>query len=157
MKHMAVRQNAQWRSALYDDMRSASFVRPSQSERLVYLKNGWHRITKFHTDINTDPLYSQTGYNVTSYFHSQKIARKNCRKCRLRWLRVEFLENGISEDQKILYQLLPVRISGVRKNGRKCPFNGFWSNFRGETFCLAQPNFIQAVERAFSAAFLIPK
>ena len=53
---------AEWRSVLRHDLRPPSFavVRPSQSERLVYLENGLtvnHQITKFYTDL----LYGHTG------------------------------------------------------------------------------------------------
>ena len=30
----------------------------------------WPRITKFYMDIHANPLYSHTGYDVTSYFRS---------------------------------------------------------------------------------------
>ena len=51
-----------------------SFVRPSQSERLKYLKNGFTTI--FYTDIRNDLLYNYTGYDVTSYFGSEVTGKK---------------------------------------------------------------------------------
>ena len=49
----------------------------------------------------TDLIYIRTGYD-TIYFRSEVIVKK-WRKCRLRGLRVEFIENGLSEDHEILY------------------------------------------------------
>ena len=46
---------------------------PSQSERLVYLKNGLIRTARFYMDIHTDPLNSHIGYDVTNYFQSPFI------------------------------------------------------------------------------------
>ena len=62
------------------------------------------RITTFHTDIHTHLLFGHTWYDVNSYFRSAVIA-KNCRKCLLRRLRVEFFENGSSKDQEIVQNL----------------------------------------------------
>ena len=45
----------------------------------------WPRITQFYTDIQTGPLYSHTGYDVTHYLRSEVVA-KNVWNCRLRWL-----------------------------------------------------------------------
>ena len=42
-----------------------------------------------------------TGYDITSDFRSEIIA-KNCRKCRLRRLWLEFLQNGFNEDDEIV-------------------------------------------------------
>ena len=50
------------------------------------------RTTEFNMDIRTDIVYSRTKYDVIIYFWSEVIA-KNCRKYRLRRLRVEILEN----------------------------------------------------------------
>ena len=58
--------------------------RPSQSERFEYLENG----LIFNHKVSTDPLYSHTGYDVTSYFRSG-------------WRRVEFLDNGF-----VIYALI---------------------------------------------------
>ena len=52
----------------------------------------------------TDLLYSRTGYDVTNYFRSEVIVQK-LSKCRLRRLRVEFLENGLSKDPKFFTDL----------------------------------------------------
>ena len=54
-------------------------------------------------DIHTDPLDSHTGYNIISCFWSEVIAKKNRRKCHLRRLLVEFLENGLSQDPEIVH------------------------------------------------------
>ena len=61
----------------------------------------WSRITKFYVDIHTDIVHSHTGYDVIVYFRSEVIA-KNCRQYRLRWLWVEFLDKGLSQDHHIL-------------------------------------------------------
>ena len=58
------------------------------------LKTVWPRITKFY--VNTDIVYSHTGHDVSIYFWPEVIAKKNCRKYRIRQLRVEFLQNGSS-------------------------------------------------------------
>ena len=40
-------------------VRSSSFARPSQSERLSYMsRTVWHRINKFHREIHADYIYS---------------------------------------------------------------------------------------------------
>ena len=39
--------------------------------------------------------------NVTGYFRSKVIAKKTRRKCRLWWLGVDLLWNGLTEDQKV--------------------------------------------------------
>ena len=78
-------------------------VRPSQSEAAVYLDN---RLTQNHPilrgHLHTDLLYTQSGYDITNYLWSEVIAKK-CQKCRLRRLRVEFLQNGLIEDYQILH------------------------------------------------------
>ena len=51
-------------------------VRPSQSERLIYLKNGSTTFTKFYTDIRANLLSIHTGYDLTSCFWSEVIAKK---------------------------------------------------------------------------------
>ena len=45
-------------------------VRPPQSERLEYMRTVWLIITNFCTYIQSELLYSQTGYDVTSCFRS---------------------------------------------------------------------------------------
>ena len=67
-------------------------VRQSYISRIV-----WPIINKFYADIKTDRLYIHTGYGVTIYFRSDVIA-KSSSKMPHRRLRVEFLENGLSED-----------------------------------------------------------
>ena len=59
------------------------------------------RITKFYTNLHTLRVYNQTGHDVTKYFRSEATAKKNRRKCRLRRLQVEFLEQGLCEDHQI--------------------------------------------------------
>ena len=56
--------------ALCDDLRTpVSFVRPSQSETVVYLEKGLTAsITKFYTNLHTRRVYNLTGYYVTGYF-----------------------------------------------------------------------------------------
>ena len=56
---------------------------------------------------------------------SRKLSQKNCRKCRFRWLQVEFLEKGLSEDQEQIcqiwqYQLLPVGCKMQLDTAQKC-------------------------------------
>ena len=48
---------------------ASAVVRPSQSERFVYLENGL-TITKFHIDIRRRLVYNHAGYDVTSRFWS---------------------------------------------------------------------------------------
>ena len=60
------------------------------------------RISKFYKDIHTDLLYSYSGYDATSYFWSEVIA-KNCRKRSIGWFPVEFVENSLCENCPILH------------------------------------------------------
>ena len=55
---------------------SMSFVRPSQTEQLEYLENGWPRITEFYirTPVNTDQLNSHTRYTLTT--SGRKLSEK---------------------------------------------------------------------------------
>ena len=62
----------------------------------------WSRITKFYRNIHTDLLYSHTRYGMSNYIRSEVIV-KNSWKRSIWWLHVEFLENGLSEDDKILH------------------------------------------------------
>ena len=64
----------------------SSFIRPSQSEAVVYLENG---LTKNHHILHEHPYRSG-------------LQPVDGRKWSLRWLRVEFIENGLSEDHEIL-------------------------------------------------------
>ena len=44
-----LRHDAEWRSALGDELRHSFVVRPSQSERLIYFENVWpynHQISQ---------------------------------------------------------------------------------------------------------------
>ena len=59
------------------------------------------RINKFYTTLHTRRVYKTTGYDVTDYFRSEAAPKKKRRKCRLRWLQVEFLEKGLCEDHQI--------------------------------------------------------
>ena len=43
-----------------------------------------------------------TGYDVITSFLKSEVIAENCRICRLRPLTIEFLENGLREDQQIL-------------------------------------------------------
>ena len=68
-------------------------------------------MTKCDIYVHTDVLNSRTGYNVTGYFQLAVIElQNNDQKCRLGWRRVEFLENGLSDDREILpaYRGYPV-------------------------------------------------
>ena len=58
---------------------------------------------QFSQDQPHRSFYSHTGYDVTSYFLSEVIAKKNCRRLRLRRLWVKFLQNGLCEDHEILH------------------------------------------------------
>ena len=55
------------------------------------------RINKIDTNIHTDVLNSHTEYDVNGYLLpvSSYRSSKNGRKCRLRRLRMEFVENGL--------------------------------------------------------------
>ena len=60
------------------------------------------RTAKLCKGIHADLGYSRNGYDVTSYFRSAFVeVRKNGQKFRLRQLRVEFMENGLSEGHEI--------------------------------------------------------
>ena len=89
----------------YNMVRRLSFVRrrPSRSEAVAYLENILiedHQILFRHPHQPT--TYPTSTSDMTSLTTSGwKLSRNNCRKCRLRWLRVEFLENGLSEDPEI--------------------------------------------------------
>ena len=64
------------------------------------------RIRNFCRDIYTNLLYSQTRYDITNYFWSKVIVENNRRKGRLRQLKLEFLENGLSHDHQISHAYL---------------------------------------------------
>ena len=55
----------------------------------------------FHGHPYRHNLQPQRKYDLIIYFWSEVTAKKNCRKYRLRRLRVEFLENGLSTDHEI--------------------------------------------------------
>ena len=60
------------------------------------------RITKFYANLHIPR--STTTPDMTSLTTSSRVgsySEKNLRKCRLRRLRVEFLENGLSKDHQI--------------------------------------------------------
>ena len=81
-------------------------------------------------DIHIDIIYNYTRYDVIRYFWSEVIV-KNCRKYRTRRLLVEFLQNGLSTDHKILpifreqsasqiyWKLILVAASGCLQNAIK--------------------------------------
>ena len=71
-------------------------ISPSNISRTVL-----PRMTKFHTDIHTDIVYSHTAQDSIIYFRSEVIVKKNCGKYCLPQLRVEFLENSLSRDYEI--------------------------------------------------------
>ena len=53
------------------------------------------------------PTYSTVTLDKASLATSgRKLSQKNCQKCRHRRLWVEFIQNGLSEDQKILHTYL---------------------------------------------------
>ena len=91
--------------ALLWETSSFSFVQHEISSWNISRTVVWPRITKFYTDINTDIVYSHTGYDVIIYFWLEVIA-KNCRKYCFWWLRAQYLENGSSEDEEIFKKLL---------------------------------------------------
>ena len=91
-----------WLSAHYYSLRRLSFVVRHEVGGSYILRTVWPRLTQIYVDTDTDPLYSHTGYDVTSSFWSEVIA-KSCRKFRLQWLWVAFLENGLSEDPQRLH------------------------------------------------------
>ena len=56
--------------------------------------------SKFYTDVHIDPVYNNTGYDVTSFFRSTFIEiRENGRK----WPWAEFLLCSLSEDPEIVH------------------------------------------------------
>ena len=59
------------------------------------------RITKLYAHIRADLPDIYTGYVVTNYFLWEATAKKTRRKCRLRRLQAEFLENGLRKDHQI--------------------------------------------------------
>ena len=81
------------------------------------------------------------------HYLQSEVIEKNCQKCCLQWLWVEFLENSLSKDHKISHiyqrqsasqtcrrrhhQLLPVDIYciKVRNNSPKCRFLWLWAEF----------------------------
>ena len=70
----------------------------------VLAKMACLRFTKFHSDMRTNR--STITPDMTPLTTSgRRISRKDCRKCRLRWLRVTFLQNGLCEAQ--LFDSLP--------------------------------------------------
>ena len=55
-----------------------------------------------HLNLVVDDEDDDDDYDITNYSGSEPIAKKNCGKCHIRWLWVEFLENGSSKDYEIL-------------------------------------------------------
>ena len=86
-------------------MHLPSFVRHSSSitkwAAQISPEHFYLELPTFFTYIHTGPLYSHTGYDITSCFHLEVSAARNCRKCHLQWFWVKFLENGLSTDKKI--------------------------------------------------------
>ena len=73
----------------------------------IYLEN---RLSYNHQNLEAhfaDLPYIYTGYDITNYFRSGATA-KNSRKCRLKRLQVEFLENSFSRGSPNL-----TRLSGI--------------------------------------------
>ena len=96
--------------------RTGVVLRPSQSERLVYLKNGftyYHQIFQGHphpSDIQMHWMWRHELLPIGSY------REKNRRKWHIRWLRVECLKNNFGEDHQIL-QWRPCRPTFYNHSG----------------------------------------
>ena len=82
--------------------RSSSFVHHKVSGSDIS-RTVWPWI--FYRHIHTHIVYSRVGHDVTNNFRSD-VRPKKSRKCHLRWLRMEFPENGLSEDHQIFYKLI---------------------------------------------------
>ena len=103
--------------------------------------------------------HSTATTDITSLATSRrKLSRKNCLKCRLWWLVIQFLWNGLSKDRQIYTEThlsgtishtnLPDmtspatsgrHLSNLEKAQDNATSDGFESNFSGTAFCLAQP------------------
>ena len=98
-----IRQNAEWRSALCLDPSPPSFVHHKVNGSYISW-TVWSRITKFYMDIRIDLVYSHTTNGVTTpemaplATSGRKLSWKTVENAPYdRWLRVEFLENGLGE------------------------------------------------------------
>ena len=93
------RQNAEWLFCFMSWSASIVVRRSSSTTKwAASMSQEWFDLESpnFTLASYTDPFYSRTGYDITSYFWSDVIRR----------LLVEFLESGLSEDHEILQPYL---------------------------------------------------